>query len=190
MSHHLLNILRKVREPCIILKETEVKKSWLKFGLLRNATPRKRTQTLSYHISCVQLSYFLFSACPYLEVECLEELRAGTLGELRGPVARVDMLAQLLKVATFFSSSSNQNQTAKVLSIIDNVDTPLNGLNNFTKAKCRSLKKFTCKGTLRQEFICLRPPLPPMTPYPHLHTVYVYTVYRTYSHRKGGRRES
>jgi hypothetical protein len=34
----------------------------------------------------------------------LEELRAGTLGELCGPVARVDMLAQLLKMATFFSS--------------------------------------------------------------------------------------
>jgi hypothetical protein len=25
-------------------------------------------------------------------------------------------------------------------------------------AKCRYLKKFTCKGTLRQVFICLRPP--------------------------------
>ncbi len=25
-------------------------------------------------------------------------------------------------------------------------------------AKCRHLKKFTCKGTLRQVFICLRPP--------------------------------
>ncbi len=27
-----------------------------------------------------------------------------------------------------------------------------------TKAKCRYLKKLTCKGTLRQVFICLRPP--------------------------------
>ncbi len=26
-----------------------------------------------------------------------------------------------------------------------------------TKAKCRNLKKFTCKETLRQVFICLRP---------------------------------
>jgi hypothetical protein len=34
------------------------------------------------------------------------------------------------------------------------------GLINYidTKAKCRHLKKLTCKGTLRQEFICLRPP--------------------------------
>jgi hypothetical protein len=26
------------------------------------------------------------------------------------------------------------------------------------KAKCRYLRKFTCKGTLRQVFTCLRPP--------------------------------
>jgi hypothetical protein len=31
-------------------------------------------------------------------------------------------------------------------------------------AKCRHLKKFTCKGTLRKVFICLRP----RTPYPRL----------------------
>ncbi len=41
------------------------------------------------------------------------------------------------------------------------------------KAKCHNLKKLTCKGTLRQVFICLRPPL---------HTVYI--LY-TYSHREG-----
>jgi hypothetical protein len=35
-----------------------------------------------------------------------------------------------------------------------------NGLINYidTKSKCRYLKKVTCKGTLRQVFICLRPP--------------------------------
>jgi hypothetical protein len=38
-------------------------------------------------------------------------------------------------------------------------------------AKCRHLKKLTCKGTLRQVFICLRPRTPYPTP---LHTVYVY----------------
>jgi hypothetical protein len=27
-----------------------------------------------------------------------------------------------------------------------------------SSAKCRHLRKFTCKGTLRQVFICLRPP--------------------------------
>ncbi len=34
------------------------------------------------------------------------------------------------------------------------------GLINYidTKEKCRHLKKLTCKGTLRQVFICLRPP--------------------------------
>ncbi len=40
-------------------------------------------------------------------------------------------------------------------------------------AICRHLKKLTCKGALRQMFISLRP----KTPYPPLHTVYVYTVY-------------
>jgi hypothetical protein len=45
-----------------------------------------------------------------------------------------------------------------------------------TKAKCRHLNKFTCKGTLQQVFICLRPPpLLPMTR--PVHTVYVYTVH-------------
>jgi hypothetical protein len=41
-------------------------------------------------------------------------------------------------------------------------------------AKCRHLKIFTCKGTLRQAFICLRP----RTPYhPHLtHYIRVYTI--------------
>jgi hypothetical protein len=43
-------------------------------------------------------------------------------------------------------------------------------------------KKLTCKGTLRQVLICLRP----RTPYPPpLHHVYVYAVY-TYSHREWG----
>ncbi len=39
------------------------------------------------------------------------------------------------------------------------------------KAKCRHL--LTCKETLRYVFICLRP----RTPYPPLHTAYMYTVY-------------
>ncbi len=38
----------------------------------------------------------------------------------------------------------------------------INSLTNFnyidTKAKCRHLKKLTCKGTLRQVFVCLKPP--------------------------------
>ncbi len=38
--------------------------------------------------------------------------------------------------------------------------------------KCLHLKKLTCRGTLWQVFICLRP----RTPYPP-HTVNVYTVY-------------
>ncbi len=47
-------------------------------------------------------------------------------------------------------------------------------------AKCRHPKKLTCKGTLRQVFICLRPRTPHQPP--PLHTVYVYTS----SHRDGG----
>ncbi len=42
-------------------------------------------------------------------------------------------------------------------------------------AKCRHLTKFTCKETLRQLFICLRPRIPHPPP---LHTAYVYTVYK------------
>ncbi len=42
-------------------------------------------------------------------------------------------------------------------------------------AKCRHLKKSTCKGTLRQVFICLRlsNPYPP----PRIYTLYVNTLY-------------
>jgi hypothetical protein len=45
-----------------------------------------------------------------------------------------------------------------------------------------SSKKLTCKGTLRQVFICLKL----RNPYPPLHTVYVYTVYPLQT-KKGGR---
>jgi hypothetical protein len=41
-------------------------------------------------------------------------------------------------------------------------------------AKCCHLKKLTCKGTLRQVFICLRP----RTLYPPSHTVYLYLYTR------------
>jgi hypothetical protein len=53
-------------------------------------------------------------------------------------------------------------------------------------AKCRHLKQLTCKGTLRQVFICLRPS-PPYPPSPFI----LYTcIQYTYSHREGGRGES
>ncbi len=48
------------------------------------------------------------------------------------------------------------------------------------KAKCRYLKKLTCKGTVWQVFICLRS----RTPYPPLHIQYTCIQY-TYSHRGG-----
>ncbi len=53
-------------------------------------------------------------------------------------------------------------------------------------AKCRQLQRLICKGTLRQVFICLRP----RTPYPTLHTVYVYTVYVLIHTGDGGGGES
>jgi hypothetical protein len=46
-------------------------------------------------------------------------------------------------------------------------------------AKCRYLKKLTCKGTLRQLIYLSEAPSPPTTPYsppPLLHTVYVFAV--------------
>jgi hypothetical protein len=46
------------------------------------------------------------------------------------------------------------------------------------------VKKLTCKGTLRQVFICVYP----WTPYPPLHNVYVYTVY-LFLQGRGGRVE-
>ncbi len=49
------------------------------------------------------------------------------------------------------------------------------------QCKMWSSKKITCKGTLRQVFICLRP----RTPHP-LHTVNVYTVYLLTQGRGGG----
>ncbi len=57
-------------------------------------------------------------------------------------------------------------------------DTSDHGIMNYidTNAKCRHQKKFTCKGTLRQVFIC------PIPPPPRSHTVYVYVN----SHREGG----
>ncbi len=45
--------------------------------------------------------------------------------------------------------------------------------------KCRQLKILTCKETLRQVLICLRP----RTPY----TMYTCIQYKSYSHREGGR---
>jgi hypothetical protein len=60
------------------------------------------------------------------------------------------------------------------------------------KGKCGHLKKLTCKGTLRQVFICLRPDplLWPLTPAYTL-PVYVYAVYLfTQGRGEGGRVES
>ncbi len=61
------------------------------------------------------------------------------------------------------------------------------GLINYidTKAKFRHLKKLTCKGTLRQVFICLRP-TPLLWPYLYPCTLYTCILY-TYLHREGGR---
>jgi hypothetical protein len=66
------------------------------------------------------------------------------------------------------------------------------GLSNYidTKAKRRHLKKFTCKGTLRQVFLCLRHP-PYLWHHTGPRTVYVYTVYLFTQGRgeRGGRVE-
>ncbi len=47
-----------------------------------------------------------------------------------------------------------------------------------TKAKCRHLKNFSCKGTLWQVFICLR--LIILYPSPSPYTLYTYVI-RVYS---------
>jgi hypothetical protein len=67
------------------------------------------------------------------------------------------------------------------------------GLINYidTKAKCRQLKKLTCKGTLRQVFICLRPAslLRPHGPYrPPPYTLYTSILYILIHTWRGGER--
>jgi hypothetical protein len=55
-----------------------------------------------------------------------------------------------------------------------------------TKAKCRNLEKFSCKGTLRQVFIgMIPPPLPLPSP---LHNVYVHVLIHTGKGEGGERR--
>ncbi len=60
-----------------------------------------------------------------------------------------------------------------------------------SNARCRYLKKLTCKGTLRQVFYLFEASSPPMThctsaPPPPLHTVYMY-VYAVYREEGEGR---
>jgi hypothetical protein len=55
-----------------------------------------------------------------------------------------------------------------------------------SNAKCRYLTKLMCKGTLRQVFYLSEAPSSSYdTIPPPLHTVHVYTVLYTYSHREG-----
>ncbi len=57
-----------------------------------------------------------------------------------------------------------------------------------TKRKCRHLQKLTCRGTLQQVFICLRPP--PNTPHP-LPAAYCLSILSltVLCYRKGGEGE-
>jgi len=49
-------------------------------------------------------------------------------------------------------------------------------------AKCRHLRKLTCKGTLRQVFICPKA----QNPIPYLPNTLFACILYTYSHREGG----
>ncbi len=74
-----------------------------------------------------------------------------------------------------------------------NIEGQAHGLINYkdSKARCRYLKKFTCKGALWQVFYLSEAPFPPMTPCSPspLHTVYVYTIYLFTQGGGGGGRE-
>ncbi len=89
---------------------------------------------------------------------------------------------EVCMITTWCSSSKTQRDTGSSLASKQVSSTSTRyGLINYTdtKAKCRHLKKLTCKETLRQVFICLRPHflLWPHKPPPPLHTaVYVYAV--------------
>ncbi len=75
-----------------------------------------------------------------------------------------------------------------------NIEGQAHGIINYkdNKARCRYLKKITCKGkgALWQVFYLSEAPFPPMTPYypPPLHTVYVFTEYLFTQGRGGGGR--
>jgi hypothetical protein len=57
-----------------------------------------------------------------------------------------------------------------------------------SNAKCRHLRKLTCKGTLQQVFICLRPRTPYLPPRPYtLYTCIHTESYSLIHQRKGGR---
>jgi hypothetical protein len=51
-------------------------------------------------------------------------------------------------------------------------------------AKCRHLKTITCKGTLRQEYICLSPRTPYTTPYT-LYTCILYSIPYLFTQGRG-----
>jgi hypothetical protein len=57
-----------------------------------------------------------------------------------------------------------------------------------SNAKCRYLKKCTCKGTLRHVFYLSNPPSPPMTQYSPPYTLYkcIVYVYTVHLFRQGG----
>jgi hypothetical protein len=66
------------------------------------------------------------------------------------------------------------------------------GISNYLdfKAKCLQVKKCTCKGTLRQVFICLRlPPLPLLWPHtsPLTHCIHLYCKVMHTEKGAGGR---
>ncbi len=53
-------------------------------------------------------------------------------------------------------------------------------------ANCRHVKKLTCKGTLRQVFICLTPRAP-FSPTPFTHCIRVYSILIHTGKEGGGR---
>ncbi len=90
---------------------------------------------------------------------------------------------------TKFQANKKRQQAIQV-SVIGSARELINHID--TKSKCRHVKKFTCKGTLRQMFICLRPP-PLLWPHtPLLHTIHCihYSLYSIRIHTEKGKRGS
>ncbi len=141
--------------------------------------PTVQTSTLKIHLlfALNHVSRYFFHYC--LLVQVIPKTGGVEGRRVLGPVKREDAGLYMCTAQNQFGQKTEQMTQVEVLcEYIFRRKTRLVEDN----AKCWHLRKLTCKGTLRQVFICLSL----RTPYPPLHIVYVYTVYCIYSHKEGG----
>ncbi len=118
-------------------------------------------------MSCMNFQFRWIAA---YEDSLLERKPASSLSQIH----RLDVLKETPRRRIKVTSSVNEIFTDQLGNRAGDVER-LDYLES--NAKCRYLKKFTCKRTLRQVFFCL-------TPYSSLYTLYTCIQF-TYSHREG-----